>query len=88
MRDLVVKNLTSFSQIHTTTPKATFYTFFSLEGEIDSLQLAKKILHKTQVGLAPGCAFGQGGEGFLRLCFARSQDQMQNAFDRLSIYFK
>jgi aspartate aminotransferase len=71
------------NQIGMIKPKGAFYAFFSVEGESDSLALAKRILHEAGVGLAPGTAFGAAGEGYLRLCFAASPARLNEAIDRL-----
>ena len=60
-----------------------FYLFFGIEGYPDSRALAKRIVAETGVGLAPGIAFGDAGEGFLRLCFARSPRHLEEAGERL-----
>ena len=64
-------------------PKGAFYAFFSVAGETNSLAFAKKLLHDAGVGLAPGTAFGDIGEGYLRLCFAVSLARLNEALDRL-----
>ena len=65
------------------TPEGAFYLFFTVEGEDDSMALAKRLVDETNVGLAPGTAFGPGGERFLRLCFACSLERLGEALDRL-----
>jgi aspartate/methionine/tyrosine aminotransferase len=60
---------------------------FRVEGEPDSLALALKLLDEAGVGLAPGDAFGVGGEGYLRLCFATSTSRLSEAMDRLEPFF-
>ena len=50
----------------------------------DSLTFAKELLAETGVGLAPGAAFGAGGEGHLRLCFAATLPTLERALDRLA----
>jgi aspartate/methionine/tyrosine aminotransferase len=42
-----------------------------------------KIIDEAGVGIAPGTAFGIGGERFFRLCFARSPEQAAEAAERL-----
>ena len=54
-------------------PPGGMYAFFRIDGEDDSLALAKRLVAKHGLGLAPGAAFGDEGEGWLRWCFA-SQD--------------
>jgi aspartate/methionine/tyrosine aminotransferase len=56
---------------------------FGVEGMTDSLAFAKRLVHEARVGLAPGSAFGPGGDGHLRLCFASSHERLSQAMDRL-----
>jgi aspartate/methionine/tyrosine aminotransferase len=49
----------------------------------DSVAFAKDLLMRTGVGLAPGAAFGEGSEDYLRLCFAATLPTLEGAFDRL-----
>ncbi|MFX5714187.1 pyridoxal phosphate-dependent aminotransferase, partial [Acinetobacter baumannii] len=60
-----------------------FYLFFGVEGMTDSMAGAKKLVDLAKVGLAPGAAFGSGGEGHLRLCYLRSPEQIAIAAERL-----
>ena len=82
-RDLVYRRLSALNRIGMVKPKGAFYAFFSVEGETDSLALTKRFLHDAGVGLAPGTAFGDVGEGYLRLCFAASPALLNEAIDRL-----
>jgi aspartate/methionine/tyrosine aminotransferase len=82
-RDLVYRRLSALNRIAMAKPKGAFYAFFSVDGESDSLALAKRILHDAGVGLAPGTAFGDVGEGYLRLCFAARPALLNEAIDRL-----
>jgi aspartate/methionine/tyrosine aminotransferase len=83
-RDLVTERLRGFGRVRLVRPDGAFYAFFAVDGVTDSLGFAKEILAKTKVGLAPGAAFGRGGEGYLRLCFAASAERLGPAMDRLS----
>ena len=82
-RDLVYQRLSGMDRVHLPFPEAAFYAFFRVDVVEDSLELARKILNETGVGLAPGAAFGQSGEGYLRLCFAATPDIFSSAMDRL-----
>ena len=64
-------------------PAASFYAFFKVDGVDDTVQFCKDVLLKTNVGLAPGEAFGPGGEGCIRLCFANAADRLSEAMSRL-----
>ena len=48
-------------------PEGAFYLFFTVDGETDTRRLAMRLIDEANVGLAPGTAFGAGGERFLRL---------------------
>ncbi len=63
--------------------EATFYSFFKVEGEPDCLSLAKRLIDEAALSLAPGCAFGKCCSGWLRLCYAVSEDKMDEAIKRL-----
>ena len=81
--ELVFQRLSALPRVHMARPRGAFYAFFGLDGLTDSLAYAKDILEKTDVGLAPGSAFGPGGEGHMRLCFASSTERLSKALDRL-----
>jgi aspartate/methionine/tyrosine aminotransferase len=48
---------------------------------------ARQLIAETGVGMAPGRAFGEAGEGWLRLCFAAEADVLSAAMDRLEPAF-
>jgi aspartate/methionine/tyrosine aminotransferase len=60
------------------------YSFFRVEGLTDSLAEAKRMSRGAKVGLAPGSAFGPGGEGHFRLCFAQQEATLDRALDRVT----
>jgi aspartate aminotransferase len=64
-------------------PDGAFYAFLAVEGLDDSLDLAKKLVTRHGVAVAPGVAFGEAGEGWLRVCFAQSAGLMERAMQRL-----
>jgi aspartate/methionine/tyrosine aminotransferase len=72
-RDRLVAGLLALPRVTVASPPGGMYAFFRVEGENDSLALAKRLVTKHGLGLAPGAAFGDEGEGWLRWCFA-SQD--------------
>jgi aspartate/methionine/tyrosine aminotransferase len=82
-RDLVTQRLGGMRRVRMARPDAAFYAFFQVDGMSDSLAMAKEIVAKHGVGLAPGIAFGPEGEGWLRLCFATSKAKLSEALDRL-----
>ena len=64
------------------------YCFFRVDGLEDSFAAALEIMDKTKVGLAPGIAFGEQGEGYLRLCYAQPESVLDEAFRRLGAFFR
>ncbi|HEX3209264.1 MAG TPA: pyridoxal phosphate-dependent aminotransferase, partial [Geminicoccaceae bacterium] len=83
-RELVISRLGGIQHLSLPIPAAAFYAFVRVDGLSDSLAFAKELLQATGVGLAPGAAFGEGGEGRLRLCFAASLPTLEQALDRLA----
>jgi len=82
-RDLVLQRLGGMKRVRIVRPEAAFYVMFGVDGMEDCLAFAKRLVHEARVGLAPGSAFGPGGEGHLRLCFASSRERLSQAMDRL-----
>ncbi len=82
-RDLVVQRLGAMRRVRLPRPDGAFYAFFAVDGMTDSLRFAHELIETEGVGLAPGRAFGEAGEGRLRLCFAAEPDTLSRALDRL-----
>jgi len=73
-----------------TVPEATgaFYLFPRLAGVEDSFEFCRRLLLETKVGLAPGAAFGTGGEGSIRLCYAVDPATLERALERLVRFYR
>jgi aspartate/methionine/tyrosine aminotransferase len=82
-REITCDALRATGRVRFAEPQGAFYLFFSVDGEPDARRLALQLVDAANVGLAPGTAFGAGGEHFMRLCFARSAEQLAMAMDRL-----
>jgi len=65
-------------------PEGAFYLFPRVDGLTDSFAFCKRLLEETRVGLAPGVAFGAGGEGSVRMCYAAEMQILEPAMERLS----
>lgn len=83
-RDIVCNGLAATGRVLFARPTGAFYLYFGVEGETDSTALAKRLVVEANVGLAPGRAFGPHGEGYLRLCFARKAEDLEEATARLA----
>ncbi|MBV2142443.1 pyridoxal phosphate-dependent aminotransferase [Falsochrobactrum sp. TDYN1] len=82
-RDRLCAALQGTGKVRLTPPQGAFYLFFGVEGVTDSVRAAINMVDNANVGLAPGSAFGAGGEGFFRLCFGRDPQQIDEAAARL-----
>ncbi len=85
-RDILCDALVATNRVETLKPDGALYAFLKIDGVTDSRRAALDIVDKTGVGLAPGTAFGPGGELFLRACFLRDPEQIKDAAGRLCDY--
>ena len=83
-RDIVCNRLAELPNVEFATPAGAFYLFFRVAGEADSMALARRLVDQANVGAAPGTAFGDGGAGFVRICFATSHQTLQTGIDRIA----
>ncbi|HVL36351.1 MAG TPA: pyridoxal phosphate-dependent aminotransferase [Burkholderiales bacterium] len=83
-RDFLVRGLEALPGVQAATPEGTMYAFFRVEGVHDSLEFCKRLVRGYGLGLAPGSAFGPHGEGYVRWCFAASQDKLAEGLARLA----
>ncbi|HWT08587.1 MAG TPA: pyridoxal phosphate-dependent aminotransferase [Roseomonas sp.] len=83
-RDLALDILGAVPGVTAPRPDGAMYLFLKVAGCTDSVALAKELLTSAGVGLAPGAAFGSGGEGYLRLCFAQSEERLRRACTNLA----
>jgi aspartate/methionine/tyrosine aminotransferase len=83
-RDVLVPRLAAVPRVHVANPLGGMYAFFRVEGQGDSLAYAKHLVASVGLGLAPGAAFGQEAEGWLRWCFAsRDTGRLVEGVERL-----
>jgi aminotransferase len=70
-------------------PRGAFYTFPSIkETGLSSEEFAKRILWEGKVAVVPGSAFGETGEGFVRLSYATSMENLEEAVRRMKGFMK
>jgi aspartate/methionine/tyrosine aminotransferase len=82
-RTQVIDALLGMPGVRLAAPQGSFFAFFTLAGVTDSASFALDVLRETGVALAPGSAFGPGGEEYVRLCFASSERTMDESLVRL-----
>ena len=74
-RDLLLPQLAAVPGVQVAMPDGGLYAFFRVQGQADSLRFAKELVAQVGLGLAPGAAFGDEAEGWLRWCFASEDTQ-------------
>ena len=65
-RDFCLTALRKMPGVTVPSPDGAFYLFPKIDGLTDSFAFCRKLLEETKVGVAPGVAFGAGGEGSVR----------------------
>jgi aspartate/methionine/tyrosine aminotransferase len=87
-RDLCLEALSGMSGVTVPTPDGAFYLFPRIDGVTDSFAFCKRLLEETRVGVAPGVAFGAGGEGSVRICYAAERPVLEPALERLGRFLR
>jgi len=85
-RDVLVNGLNAIPGLHCRMPQGAFYVFPNIKAlEKNASWLADYLLEEAGVAVLPGTAFGANGEGYLRLCFANSMENIQLALEKMRI---
>jgi aspartate/methionine/tyrosine aminotransferase len=89
-RDLVLERLSGMNRVRVIPADASFYLMLQVaelgKDPGSALDFCKRLVVEGRVGLAPGTAFGAGGEGYLRLCYAQSNERLSLAMDRFEAF--
>ena len=84
-RDLVVEGLNRLPGVSCRMPGGAFYAFPNVRGTgIGSRELTRRLLDEAYVALVPGEGFGDNGRGFLRLSYAASTEEIEEALGRMA----
>jgi hypothetical protein len=83
-RDFCLTALRQIPGVTVPSPDGAFYLFPRIEGLKDSFAFCRRLLEETRVGLAPGVAFGAGGEGSVRICYAAERRILEQAMERIT----
>jgi aspartate aminotransferase len=87
-RDFCVAALREMPGLTVPEPDGAFYVFPRIGGLDDSFAFCRRLLVEQRVGLAPGSAFGAGGEGSVRLCYAAERSILEQALERLDGFLR
>ena len=85
-RKLVNDRLARMPRVHNIPNEGSFYAMFSVDGVDDTLTFCKRAVVEAKIGMAPGISFGKGSERYIRLCYAKSQEMLTEAMDRLEAF--
>jgi aminotransferase len=69
-------------------PQGAFYLFAKIPAHMiqKSMAFSRDLAHKAKVAVIPGGSFGPGGEGYIRISYAASMEQLQEAMRRIATY--
>jgi len=83
-RAILCEALSGSNRVRFAWPDGAFYLFFTIDGAEDTRALSLRLVDEAGLGIAPGTAFGPGGEAFLRICFARKAEDLEETARRLT----
>ena len=87
-RDFFVKGLNEIG-LECLMPHGAFYAFPSVtKYRLSSEEFAEQLLQQEKVAVVPGNAFGPGGEGFVRCCYATGADELHEALRRMGRFVR
>jgi aspartate aminotransferase len=87
-RDLVINGINEIPGLSCFMPKGAFYAFIKLNYNIHSEEFCNRLIENAGVVLTPGSAFGTGGEGFIRLSYAASQEMLNKGLNKIAEFVK
>jgi (5-formylfuran-3-yl)methyl phosphate transaminase len=88
-RKYLLQRLRNLGFVITVEPKGAFYVLVNAKHLAESsYDLAFEILEKAGVGVSPGIDFGRNAEGYLRISYANSLDNIKEGLDRIESYLQ
>ena len=84
-RKIIVEQLQKIKGVHASAPRGAFYVFPRISDfGINSMEFAKMLAKDAHVATVPGSAYGERGEGHVRISFAASRDKILEACNRIA----
>lgn len=88
-RDYVMQRIAEIPGLSCHTPAGTFYAFINISRlGMPCEEFAMKLLEEKQVVVVPGTAFGDFGEGYIRLSYATSMECLEQGLDALEAFIR
>lgn len=83
-REIIVNGLNDMKGVSCLMPKGAFYAFPNISKlGLSSREFAMRLLKEKHVVVVPGTGFGEGGEGFVRLAYATSEENIREGLRRM-----
>ncbi len=83
-RALMAEELRQVPGIRYSAPDGAFYFFVEMSRHGNSIEVSRRILERCNVVTVPGVAFGPGGEGYVRLSFAATEQDIRKGVGRIA----
>jgi aspartate aminotransferase len=83
-RDLICRLLNEVPGFHCAVPDGTFYAFPSYDMKMTSVELGNYLLDEAHIAVTAGSAFGPHGEGFIRMSFATSMENIKKGVEQMT----
>ena len=88
-RDVIVAGINAIPGLTARTPEGAFYLFVNIrETGLSSEAFAMRLLEEGRVALSPGSAFGPSGEGYVRISYASSIDNLRKGVERIAGFMR
>ncbi|MDD5120719.1 MAG: aminotransferase class I/II-fold pyridoxal phosphate-dependent enzyme [Candidatus Omnitrophica bacterium] len=87
-REFIIAELNSLG-LKCQRPQGAFYAFPSIKSSgLNSMDFSRKLLEEEKVAVVPGTAFGPGAEGYIRISYASSMDNLKEALNRIKKFLE
>ncbi len=87
-RNILVKGLNRIEGIHCSMPKGAFYVFFKYGFDMSSQEFSEYLIENAHIAVTPGSAFGEAGEGYVRMSYATSRKNIARGLANLEAALK
>lgn len=87
-RDVSMERLSKLDGIHCVPPRAAFYAHFQIDGVEDDVRFAEHLAKEGKLGIAPGSSFDPAMKNWFRICFAKDEAILNEAYDRFEAFLE
>ena len=88
-RDRMLELVNAIPGVHAQKPQGAFYLFPNVKSYgLSSREVATRLIDEAGVAVLAGSDFGAGGEGYLRLVYASSMEDIEEGVEKMATWFK